>query len=179
MSRRGRLRVSVVDAKGRPTSAPGLGRWLEGVAPLRRTAEVTIALMSDRRVRTLNRLYRGRDMCTDVLSFPFGPLDVTREAVVDSHKCLTTQGLYGTSGAVHLGDIAIGLGVARRQARRVGHSLSTELRVLALHGLLHVIGYDHDVDNGAMAELERRLRRKGRLMEGLIERARHPPLRHR
>lgn len=69
-----------------------------------------------------------------------------------------------------LGDIVIARGVARRQAHEAGHSESTEMKVLALHGLLHLLGYDHERDNGAMARLERRLRRKGGLREGLIER---------
>jgi probable rRNA maturation factor len=70
-----------------------------------------------------------------------------------------------------LGDIVIARGVARRQARTAGHSELTELRVLALHGLLHLLGYDHEGDNGRMQRVERRLRRKGGLREGLIERA--------
>jgi probable rRNA maturation factor len=69
-----------------------------------------------------------------------------------------------------LGDIVIARGVARRQARQAGHSEATELKVLALHGLLHLLGYDHERDNGAMARLERRLRLVGGLREGLIER---------
>ena len=69
-----------------------------------------------------------------------------------------------------LGDIVIARGVARRQARAAGHSELTELRVLALHGLLHLLGYDHERDNGRMLDAERRLRRKGGLPEGLIER---------
>jgi len=69
-----------------------------------------------------------------------------------------------------LGDIVIARGVARRQAREAGHSEATEMKVLALHGLLHLLGYDHERDNGAMARLERRLRRRGGLREGLIER---------
>ena len=69
-----------------------------------------------------------------------------------------------------LGDIVIAGGVARRQAAEAGHGLQTELRVLALHGLLHLLGYDHERDDGQMARLERRLRRRGGLVEGLIER---------
>jgi probable rRNA maturation factor len=69
-----------------------------------------------------------------------------------------------------LGDIVIARGVASRQAREAGHSELTELRVLALHGLLHLLGYDHDRDNGRMLRVERRLRVKGGLREGLIER---------
>ena len=70
-----------------------------------------------------------------------------------------------------LGEIVIGLGVARRQARAARHSEQTELRVLALHGLLHLLGYDHERDNGRMRRVEGRLRRKGGLREGLIARA--------
>ena len=67
----------------------------------------------------------------------------------------------------YLGDIAISLGIAQKQAKMLGHSLATELRVLALHGLLHLLGYDHESDNGRMARAEARLRRKARLPRGL------------
>ena len=127
--------------------APGLARWLYAVAPSRARGDVTLALVSDRRIRALNRRYRSKDGPTDVLSFPADE--------------------PGT-----LGDIVIAAGVARRQAREAGHSLQTELRVLALHGLLHLLGYDHEHDDGRMARLERRLRAKGGLREGLIERTR-------
>ena len=70
-----------------------------------------------------------------------------------------------------LGDVVIAAGVAARQAVQAGHPLQAELRVLALHGLLHLLGYDHQHDDGRMARLERRLRVKGGLRKGLIERA--------
>jgi len=73
--------------------------------------------------------------------------------------------------ASFLGEIVIARGVARRQARQARHSESVELRVLALHGLLHLLGYDHERDRGNMMRVERRLRRKGGLREGLIERS--------
>lgn len=107
---------------------------------------VSVAILSDARVRALNRRYRGKPHATDVLSFP-------------------------SVEPGHLGDIAIASGVAARQARLAGHALGAELRVLALHGLLHLLGYDHDADDGRMARLEARLRRRGGLREGLIERA--------
>jgi probable rRNA maturation factor len=75
------------------------------------------------------------------------------------------------SPSLFLGDIVIARGVARRQARQARHSEAVELRVLALHGLLHLIGYDHERDDGRMRRVEQRLRRKGRLPQGLIERA--------
>lgn len=104
-----------------------------------------IAIVSDYRVRRLNRLYRQQDRPTDVLSFPS-----------DDPGCL--------------GDVVIAAGVAGRQARAAGHTLQTELRVLALHGLLHLLGYDHEHDDGRMARVEARLRRRGGLRAGLIER---------
>ena len=125
--------------------APGLGQWLASVAPRRTRGSVTIAVAPDRRVRELNRRYRGEDSATDVLSFP---ADEPGE----------------------LGDVVIALGVATRQAAAAGHSLATEFRVLALHGLLHLLGYDHERDTGEMRRLEQRLRSAGGLREGLIER---------
>jgi probable rRNA maturation factor len=71
-----------------------------------------------------------------------------------------------------LGDVVIATGVARRQACRAGHSLLTEYRILALHGLLHLLGYDHERDDGRMLRLERALRRRAGLAQGLIERVR-------
>jgi probable rRNA maturation factor len=150
------LRVTVVDARGRDVPAPGLAAWLTRIAPRTATGEVTVALVSDVRVRSLNHTYRGKDAPTDVLSFPVRPS--------------TGSGRPPPDG--FLGDIVIARGVARRQAREAGHSQSTEWRVLALHGLLHLIGYDHETDDGAMARVEARLRRRGGLTGGLIERGR-------
>jgi probable rRNA maturation factor len=139
-----RLNVEVVAP--RTLRVRGLGAWLAAVAPARARGDVTVAIASDARVRALNKQFRSKDKATDVLSFP-----------ADERG--------------YLGDIVIAQGVATRQAAAAGHSLQTELRVLALHGLLHLLGYDHETDDGRMARLERRLRRQGGLAEGLIERA--------
>jgi probable rRNA maturation factor len=152
---RPRLAVIVTDEQGR-TLAPQLGRWLAGVSPARVRGAVSVALVSDAAVRRLNRLYRRKDIATDVLSFP----------------AVAGRGVGKRAGkSPFLGDIVIAHGVARRQARLARHSETTELRVLALHGFLHLLGYDHHDDDGEMAKLEQRLRRKGGLREGLIERA--------
>jgi probable rRNA maturation factor len=76
-----------------------------------------------------------------------------------------------------LGDIVIATGVCRRQARAAGHSARIERRILALHGLLHLLGYDHETDSGAMRRVEERLRRKAGLPAGLIARIRRGPKR--
>jgi probable rRNA maturation factor len=150
-----RLRVSVTDGAGRRVRDGGLSAWLTSVAPARASGEVSVALVSDARIRELNRRYRRLDRSTDVLSFS------------NAHSAQRAA----DSG---LGDIVIATGVARRQAKEAGHTLQAELRVLALHGLLHLLGYDHHSrdDRGRMARLEARLRRKGGLPAGLIERAR-------
>jgi probable rRNA maturation factor len=148
------LRVRISDEQGRPVRAAGLGAWLARVAPARARGVVSVALVSDNRIRTLNRSYRRKDYATDVLSFPASASTIQHRA----------PGTF-------LGDIVIARGVARRQAKAAGHSERIELRVLALHGLLHLLGYDHELDEGRMSRLERRLRRKGGLREGLIERA--------
>jgi probable rRNA maturation factor len=153
-----RLRVSVATpdfappqhtgASSRPALAVrGLGSWLTRIAPASAKGDLSIAIVSDRRMRALNRQFRGKDKVTDVLSFP-----------------AESRGF--------LGDIVIAAGVAGRQARDAGHSDQTEVRVLALHGLLHLLGYDHETDAGRMARAEMRLRKKAGLKEGLLERHR-------
>jgi probable rRNA maturation factor len=169
-----RLHVEVVDARGRRQPGRALAAWLRRVAPAHARGAVTIVLVNDPRMRALNRTYRGKDYATDVLSFG-----------VDTDPRRTVRGRTGRKGGKpagipiqpiqpvppNLGDIVIARGVAKRQARAAGHAELDELRVLALHGLLHLLGYDHEGDNGRMRQVERRLRRKGGLREGLIERA--------
>ena len=100
------------------------------------TGEVALVLTGDRAVRRLNARYRGQDRPTDVLSFP------------------------GPGGEEGLGDVLISVETAERNARGLGRTLAEELDVLALHGFLHVLGYDHETDHGTMDRLERRLRRR-------------------
>ena len=123
--------------RARPVSAARLRRVLEGAAEALDVAgEVSLVLTGDRAMRALNARYRGKDRPTDVLSFP------------------------GGGGSGELGDIVISVHTAERNARGLGRTLAQELDVLALHGFLHVLGYDHETDNGAMDRLERRLRKK-------------------
>ena len=128
--------------------AKGLDRWLRRIAPRSARGFLTIAILPDTKVKALNKRFRGIDKPTDVLSFP---TDAKRDE--------------------NLGDIAIARGMARKQAKSLGHSLAVEFRVLALHGLLHLLGYDHEVDGGRMARVEARLRRKAGLPLGLIARS--------
>jgi len=139
-------RPLLVEVLGVAAGGRALAAWLADVAPAKARGGVTVAVTTDARVRALNRRFRGVNEATDVLSFPAGEPG-------------------------ELGDIVIARGVASRQARERGHSLATELRVLALHGLLHLLGYDHEQDAGRMARAEARLRRRGGLEAGLIERA--------
>ena len=110
--------------------------------------EVTVLLTDDAGIRRLNRRFRGKNKATDVLSFP------------------AAEPQFGVAG-----DLAISVETAARQAAAEGHPLRIELRILILHGMLHLVGLDHEADHGEMASLESELRRKLRLPQGLIERA--------
>ena len=147
------LRVSVCDGRGRPVRVPGLGAWLVHLMGRAARGDVTVALVSDAVIRRLNRDFRGVDRVTDVLAFP-----ADEPARRPGHL------------RPLLGDVVIGRGRAAAQAREAGHPTGTELRVLALHGLLHLAGYDHESDDGRMARRECLLRRRGGLPAGLIER---------
>jgi len=109
---------------------------------------VSVLVTTSRELRVLNKRFRGKDKPTDVLSFPpiFG----------------SVQGFAG--------DIAISGDIAARNARQLGHSAADEIRVLALHGVLHLAGYDHEHDHGEMARTEQRLRKSLGLPVTLIER---------
>lgn len=105
-----------------------------------RTRSVSVLFCGDGRMRTLNRRYRGQDRSTDVLSFPSAP--------------------------PLLGDIAISVPYAARQARRRSQPVSREIDRLLVHGYLHLLGYDHETDRGEMDALEAKVRRRLGLAEG-------------
>lgn len=135
-------------------AARTLQRFLDAASaaiPLR--GQVTVLITGDRGIRKLNRQYRGKNKATDVLSFPASQPEKVRR----------TQPRIA-------GDLAISIDMAARQALALEHSLAIELKVLMLHGLLHLAGFDHEADKGEMAARELLLRRKLRLPGGLIER---------
>jgi probable rRNA maturation factor len=138
-------------------AARTLARFLSATqATVRLKGEVTVLLTTDMAIRKLNRRFRGKNEVTDVLSFPAeGPFP-------------------GSSAEGIAGDLAISVPAALRQAAEQGHSLSTEIKVLILHGLLHLAGCDHEADSGQMARRERLLRAKLGLPQGLIERGEAP-----
>lgn len=131
-------------------SAHTLARFLrDAQSAIKLHGQVTVLLTTDKAIRRLNRQYRAKNKATDVLSFPAAEPKKTKAA----------------------GDLAISVHTARKQADALGHALSSEIKVLMLHGLLHLAGYDHEIDAGEMARIEQRLRAKLRLPNGLIERS--------
>ena len=102
---------------------------------------VTVQLISDTAMARLNRTYRHKRGPTDVLSFPFAQ---TRPS----------------ASSEYVGDIAISPETAQRNARRFSRALPVEMRILILHGMLHLAGFDHETDHGEMDRIERRLRRR-------------------
>jgi probable rRNA maturation factor len=132
-----------------PSKRALAGFLREARTAVRLPGEVSVLLTSDAALRRLNRRFRGKNKTTDVLSFP----------------------AEGPAAEELAGDLAISVAAACRQGAACGHSLGTELKVLILHGLLHLAGYDHESDYGRMARRERLLRRRLGLPVGLIERA--------
>ena len=130
-------------------SRPGLTSFLNRARlAVGLTGQVEVLLADDTTLRRLNKSFRGKNKSTDVLSFP------TPDEIADTHA----------------GDLAISLETAARQAATYGHTLRDEVRILLLHGLLHLSGLDHETDNGEMAAREATLRTKLRLSNTLIER---------
>jgi len=113
------------------------------------TGDVSLLLTSSRQMQVLNRNFRGKDKATDVLSFP-----AVKEVA-----------------SKFAGDLAISVDIAKFNARQLGHSPEEEVRVLILHGLLHLAGYDHETDDGKMARKESRLRNQLGLPSSLIARS--------
>jgi probable rRNA maturation factor len=140
----------LTDRDRRVPSARTLTRFLRAAqAAVRLRGEVSVLLTTDHAIRRLNRQFRRINKPTDVLSFP-APQVAAGEVA---------------------GDLAISVPTALRQARAQGHALAVEIKVLILHGLLHLAGFDHEADNGRMARRERLLRGRLGLPQGLIERA--------
>jgi probable rRNA maturation factor len=137
--------VSAVSAPGvTPAQIQRFVRRAQTLAKVQ--GEVDVLISGNQRLRQLNRRFRRKNKPTDVLSFP------------------------RPSG----GDIAISAPIARDNARLYGHSLAEELKILVLHGMLHLAGYDHESDNGRMARVEARLRSQLKLPASLIHRAQSP-----
>ncbi len=113
---------------------------------------VNVLVTSSTAMRALNRQFRGKNKATDVLSFPSAS-PVRRD---ERRK--------------HTGDIAISADIARENSVRLGHPIAQEIKILVLHGILHLAGFDHERDNGQMARKEAKLRRALRLPPALIER---------
>ncbi len=139
------MEVAVIDRqRGHKVSVRALRAFVESVVrelPPEDADELAVTLVSDRRMRLLNRTWRGRDRTTDVLSFPGG--EAPPGAAVRP-----------------LGDIVIATGRAAEQARERRRSLAREVKTLALHGYLHLLGFDHETDDGTMMRLQRRLERR-------------------
>jgi probable rRNA maturation factor len=134
-------------------SKSGLTRFLNRARALAGLeGNVEVLLTTDAELKRLNRSFRGKNKATDVLSFP-AALEIAD---------------------VHAGDLAISLETAARQAEEFGHSLRDEVRILLLHGVLHLAGFDHETDEGEMAEREAELRKTLKLPLSLIERVSGP-----
>ncbi len=139
-------------------SKSGLTRFLNRArAAVGLEGDVDVLLADDPTLRRLNKTFRGKNKATDVLSFP-APDEIAHD---------------------HAGDLAISLETANRQAATYGHSLRDEVRILLLHGLLHLSGLDHETDNGEMAAREAELRVELGLSNSLIERVSTPRKRGR
>jgi probable rRNA maturation factor len=130
-------------------------------------SDVTVCLVGDAEMARMNQKFRKKPGPTDVLSFPASasPLFSVSSAVSALKSTRFPSRFVSrapTAGreVQYLGDIAIAPGVARRYARKHGRTLDSELRVLILHGVLHLLGYDHETDDGEMDRIEQKMRRR-------------------
>jgi probable rRNA maturation factor len=158
-------------------SISGLEKFLAVARKRLRLAprSLTVALVTDAQIKRWNRAYRGKNRPTDVLSFPADvsqaepattrkhrqPRPARRTRATRLSTCRTASGAVSASASAseYLGDIAIAPAVARRNAQRFGRPFDHEMRILILHGILHLLGYDHETDSGQMDRRENRLRR--------------------
>jgi probable rRNA maturation factor len=142
-------------------SISGLEKFLAAARKRLRLAprSLTVALVTDAQIARWNRAYRGKIGPTDVLSFP---ADGSQPEPATTRKRHQPRGPRAAplSAPDYLGDIAIAPAVARRNALRFGRALDHEMRILILHGVLHLMGYDHESDSGQMDRRENRLRRE-------------------
>ena len=132
-----------------------VGRTAEAILSVARaeTAELSVLLVSDRRMRALNRRYRKKDRSTDVLAFP---LTATYHSVKRGQ--IYFPRLKINQSPVLLGDVVISMQTAKRQAKELGHSLRDEIERLLVHGILHLLGYDHERNVRAAAAMARKER---------------------
>lgn len=140
-------RVNRKEPAAKSSSAQALSRFATRVQrQLGIAGEVNIAVTSNREMQALNRRFRKQNKPTDVLTFPSG-----------------SNGMAG--------DIAISLEIAAANGAKLGHGLAAEVKILILHGMLHLAGYDHEIDGGEMQAREAELRKEFKLPVGLIQRA--------
>jgi probable rRNA maturation factor len=150
LNRQRRVRVPVAE----------LNRFLASVQKRLRVPRqgITIAFVTDREIKRWNHAFCGKNRPTDVLSFP-------ADESTEQKRRSPRQRIRGSNAATwsahsYLGDIAIAPAVARSNARRLGRTFTVEMRILILHGILHLMGYDHETDEGQMERREARLRRE-------------------
>jgi len=122
----------------------GIGKGIGNSREISRSAGMAVAIVRSRQMRRLNRAYRSKDSDTDVLSFPAGRGNRANHPMDDCY----------------LGDIVICADVALRQSNQTGLAIDREISELLIHGVLHLAGYDHELDNGEMSRLELKLRRR-------------------
>ena len=125
-----------------------------------KNSEVTICFVSDAEIARMNRTFRRKNGPTDVLSFPNGTRQARIRGKRPGRSPQTRQGRTKNGERDYLGDVAISPSIARRNAREYQRPLANELKILMLHGMLHLLGYDHETDCGEMDRIERRLRKR-------------------